>query len=162
MGAPGRPLNARVESSVRTQWVMMELLFDHHALTWRLLSFHVSRIGEPLLNRNSPLRELCKTRFIFCILVLKPLFYRIVDATASSSCGSHCSFASLSLLRSEEYLLLVFKRTVQAVQRGPSISLSTACVVHSLSTTVTLGQSLGETKRWVNTSLTSNLRRTCH
>ena len=56
-------------------------------------------------------------------------------------------------------LSLVSKQTPQAGPRGILIALCTACVVDSLSTTVTLGQSLLKTKRLVNTLLTSNLRR---
>ena len=62
-------------------------------------------------------------------------------------------------LRSEKYLLLMFKRTAQVKQRRSSLALCSACVADELSTTVTLGHLLGETKGWVNTLLTSNLRR---
>uniref|UniRef100_A0AAV1TNS3 Hydrophobin n=1 Tax=Peronospora matthiolae TaxID=2874970 RepID=A0AAV1TNS3_9STRA len=91
-------------------------------------------------------------------------------STASSSRGSHCSSASsirgrnyLSTsdlsLKSEDTSSLVRSGTEQAVQRGPSLTPCTAGVVDVRSTTVTFGQSLGDTKGWVNTSLVSNLLR---
>ena len=146
-----------------------EPLFNYHALTWRLLSCHVSRIGEPLLSHSLPLlepllkRNGCRWKpgsnsAFSCGYLWSTAFPTRGNpfSTASSSYGSHCSTASFFLLWREK---LVFKRTAQIVQRGTSIALCTDCVVDSLSTTVTLGQSLEETKRWVNTSLKSNLRR---
>uniref|UniRef100_A0AAV1VM25 Uncharacterized protein n=1 Tax=Peronospora matthiolae TaxID=2874970 RepID=A0AAV1VM25_9STRA len=78
-------------------------------------------------------------------------------SSASSLRGSHCSSSSDSSLQSEETSSLVRRGTEQLVQRGPSLTLCTASVVDVRSTTVTFGKSVGDTKRWVNTSLTLNL-----
>ena len=94
---------------------------------------------ESLFYRNFDAWEPLLDRFI---LVKQPLLIRVAF-----------------LAESEEYLLLEFKRTAKVVQRKTLIALCTAYVVDSLPITVTLNQSLGETKRWVNTSLTSDLRR---
>ncbi|CAI5708171.1 unnamed protein product [Peronospora effusa] len=72
------------------------------------------------------------------------LFHRVNDSREPCSTSSTSSFSSLW---SEESLSLVSRITAQAVKRGPSFALCTAWVEESRITTVTFGQSLGDTKK---------------
>ena len=120
-----------------------------HSLTLggeQLLS-HILPLNEPLLDHN---RCRWEPLFDYRSLVWELLSDRVIFVR--------------DLLLSRVVLLAakrgdIVTRTEQALQRGPSLTLCTACVVDVRSTTAALGQSLGDTKRWATTSLTSNLFR---
>ena len=169
MEAPARPQNAHVGTSVQPQWVMV-------GTSVQLPRSHVE---TPVLPRLSYWRAPTQPQFALAGAPAQPQWMQM--ETTVQLLHSRARPPVLPIVDARDPLLdrvvlvrepLLNRVAFLAEKRGIPVTcvqknstrkagraLCTACVVDSLSTTVTLGQSLEETKRWVNTSLKSNLRR---
>ena len=151
---------------------MMGPLCSNITLSRGKFCFHVSRSGELLISHNSFLREPlfyhngCRWEFRFnlCIFVRKPLFYYSVDVRKllldRVVLVREPLLIRVACLAEEREICVICARK----NSTSSAERAIACSIHRLRRGFAIhycniGPITWDTKRWVNTSMTSNLRR---